>query len=148
MNNIIPGNKQCNTLPQSILKNDIETSDKKEIAKTLNKFFICIGYNIASAFNFTGTSHINPPMNQNLFIFSHVTTSSVQKLFSSLDNNKATGLNGISVHTLGAGSPILMYYLTYLFNFSLYLPVMFLPAGRKEIVLLWIQRYLVSILFI
>ena len=48
-------------------------------------------------------------MNQNLFIFSHVTTSSVQKLFSSLDNNKATGLNGISVDTLGAGSPILMY---------------------------------------
>ena len=30
---IIPGNKQCNTLPQSILKNDVEISDKKEIAK-------------------------------------------------------------------------------------------------------------------
>ena len=69
-------------------------------------------------------------MNQNLFIFSHVTTSSVQKLFSSLDNNKATGLNGISVHTLGAGSPILMYYLTYLFNFSL--STGYVPACWKK----------------
>ena len=58
-------------------------------------------------------------MNQNLFSFSRVTSSSVQKLISSLDNNKATGLDGISVRALKAGSPILSYYLAYLFNFFL-----------------------------
>ena len=42
LNNITPGSKQCNTLPQSILKNNIEISDKKEIAKTVNEFFISI----------------------------------------------------------------------------------------------------------
>ncbi|MEM6812708.1 MAG: endonuclease/exonuclease/phosphatase family protein, partial [Pseudomonadota bacterium] len=118
LNNIIPGSKQCNTLPQSILKNNIEISDKKEIAKTFNEFFISIGSNLASAFNFTGTSHINPPINQNSFTFSHVTTSSVKKLISSLDNNKATGL-----------------YRTILpiFSISLYLLVMFLSVGRKNV---------------
>ena len=119
LNNITPGSKQCNTFSQSILKNNIEISDKKEIAKTFNNFFISIGSNLASAFNFTGTSHINPPINQNSFTFSHVTTSSVKKLISSLDNNKATGLDGISVRALKAGSPTLSYYLSYLFNFSL-----------------------------
>ena len=58
LNNIIPCSKQCNNLPQSIIKNNIEIFDKKEIAETFNDFFIFIGSNLAAAFNFTGTSHI------------------------------------------------------------------------------------------
>ena len=98
--------------------------------------FLYLGSNLASAFNFTGTSHINPPMDQNLFTFSRVTTSSVQKLIYSLDNNKATGLDGVSVRALKAGSragsPILSYYLTYLFNFSLSIRCVFLPGCWKK----------------
>ena len=40
---------------------------KKKIAKTFNEFFISIGSNLAAALDFTGTSLINSPMNQNLF---------------------------------------------------------------------------------
>ena len=56
-------------------------------------------------------------MNQNSFNFSRVTISSVQKIISKLDNNKSTGLDGISVRTLKAG--YLSFYLTHIFNLSL-----------------------------
>ena len=120
LNNIIPGNKNNNSFPQSVTTEEgIEISDKKEIAKTFNDFFSSVGSKLAASFNFSDTSHINPPVNENPFSFSDVTKSSVQKLISKLDNNKATGLDGISVRALKAGSPILSYYLTYLFNMSL-----------------------------
>ena len=120
LNNIIPGNKKNNSFPQSVTTEErIEISGKKEIAKTFNKFFSSVGSKLAAAVNFSDTPHISPPINENYFSFSNVIKSSVQKLISKLDNNKATGLDGISVRALKAGSPFLSYYLTYLFNLSL-----------------------------
>ena len=50
-----------------------------------------------------------------------------------LDNNKATGLDGISVRALKAGSPVLSIYLAYMFNLSLNTGVLsYLKVGRKK----------------
>ena len=45
-------------------------------------------------------------------------SSKTIKIISKLDNNKATGLDDISVRALKAGSPVLSIYLAYLFNFK------------------------------
>ena len=85
-----------NIFPQSVTtEKGIEISDEKEIAKTFNEFFSSVGSKLAAAFNFSHTSHINPPVNENSFSFSNITKSSVQKLISKLDNNKVTGLDGV-----------------------------------------------------
>ena len=88
-------------------------------ANVFNDFFATVGSKLAETFNFNTTNHINPGVNKNLFVFSTVRLSTVQKLISKLDNNKATGLDEINVRALKAGSPILSFYLTYLFNLSL-----------------------------
>jgi hypothetical protein len=105
--------------PHSLSLDDNEISDKKEMAAVFNKFFATVGSKLGETFNFSDTLHICPPVNKNHFSFSHVKLSTVQKIISNLDNNKATGLDGINVHALKSGSPILSYYLTYLFNLSL-----------------------------
>ena len=82
-----------NIFPQSVTtEKGIEISDEKEIARTFNEFFSSVGSN-AAAFDFSDTSHVNPPVNENSFSFSNITKSSVQKLISKLDNNKVTGLD-------------------------------------------------------
>ena len=43
----------------------------------------------------------------------------MQKIIEKLDNTKATGLDDFGVKTIKEGSPILSYYLTHIFNFSL-----------------------------
>ena len=120
INNLIPGKKQCASGPKSVLdKNGIEVSDKKEMAKIFNNFFASVGSKLGKTFNFSDTNHINPSTNKNMFVFSNVRLSTVQKIISNLDNNKATGLDEINVRSLKAGSPILSYYLTHIFNLSL-----------------------------
>ena len=119
INKLIPGKKQCASGPKSIIDNGVEVSDKKEMARVFNDFFASIGAKLAETFNFNDTNHINPPINNNHFVFSNVRLSTVQKIISNLDNNKATGLDEINVRALKAGSPILSYYLTFLFNLSL-----------------------------
>ena len=57
-------------------------------------------------------------------------SSKTIKIISKLDNNKATGLDGISVRALKAGSPVLSIYLAYLFNLSLNTGVV--PESWKE----------------
>jgi len=70
MNNLIPSNKNCSSASSFISKDGIEISNKKEIAETFNNYFASIGSPLASAFNFTGTSHICPLNNKNVFNFS------------------------------------------------------------------------------
>ena len=116
---LVPDSKQSNFTPHSLSHNNKEISDKNEIASIFNSFFATIGSKLGETFNFSDTLHICPPVNKSHFSFSHVKLSYVQKLISNLDNNKATGLDGINVHALKSGSPILSYYLTHLFNLSL-----------------------------
>ena len=116
---LVPDGKKSNMTPHSLSLDDNEISDKKEMAAVFNKFFATVGSKLGETFNFSDTLHICPPVNKNHFSFSHVKLSTVQKIISNLDNNKATGLDGINVHALKSGSPILSYYLTHLFNLSL-----------------------------
>ena len=85
----------------------------------MTSFFATIGSKHAETFNFSETSHISPSNNLQHFQFCKVNLSVVQKIISQLDNNKATGLDGITVRSLKSGSPILSFYLTHLFNLSL-----------------------------
>ena len=48
-----------------------------------------------------------------------ITPKMVGKVISSLANGKATGLDGIGIKVLKAGSPVLSHYLSFLFSFSL-----------------------------
>ena len=98
---------------------DVEITDKKEIASKFNTFFARVGSKLASDFTTSGTSHICPPVNQKSFSFSTVQLSTVQRIIRSLENDKATGLDGIDVRALKFGSPILSYYITFIFNLSL-----------------------------
>ena len=43
----------------------------------------------------------------NIFKFKIISSEYVSKVISTLDNNKSTGLDGISVKVLKAGSPVL-----------------------------------------
>ena len=58
-------------------------------------------------------------MNQTNFFFKNVSLSTVIKIISKLDNGKATELDEIGVCAIKAGSPILSFYLTHIFNLSL-----------------------------
>ena len=108
-----------NRLAHSLKKCEDEVTDKKEMATIFNKFFATIGSKLAESFASNETSHITTSINPNQFNFSRVSLSVVQKIVSQLDNNKATGLDGIPARVLKAGSPILSFYLTHLFNLSL-----------------------------
>ena len=119
LNSLIPNDKRCNIIPHFLTDNGKEISNKKEIAETFNKFFSTIGSKLASAFPFYETSHICPKPVLNDFFFQSVSLSTVSKIISGLDNGKATGLDDICVKSLKAGSPILAYYLTHIFNLSL-----------------------------
>ena len=89
------------------------------MAETFNRFFSTIGSKLASVFPFSCTSHICPKPVYDNFLFGQVSLSTVSKIISGLDNGKATGLDGICVKSLKAGSPILAYYLTHIYNLSL-----------------------------
>ena len=119
LNSLIPNDKKSNTTPHFITNEGKEITDKKQIAEAFNKFFSTVGSKLAAAFTFSETSHISPKSIQDEFFFHSVSLSTVSKIISGLDNGKATGLDGICVKSLKAGSPILAYYLTHIYNLSL-----------------------------
>ena len=119
LNEIAPSDKKSNSSPNSLKNEGVEITDKKKMASVFNKFFATVGSKLAETFHFYDTSHINTPINPLQFNFSNVNMSVVQKIVSQLDTNKATGLDGITARSLKAGSPILSFYLAYLFNLSL-----------------------------
>ena len=114
LNSLIPNDNRSNTTPNFLTDEGVEITDKKQIVETFNKFFSSIGKKLASVFNFSDTSHICPSPVYETFFFDSVSLSTVTKIISGLDNGKATGLDGICVRSLKAGSPILSYYLTYI----------------------------------
>ena len=116
---MIPNDKRSNTTPNFLTDEGVEITDKKQIVETFNSFFSSIGTKLASVFNFSDTSHICPKPVYETFFFDSVSMSTVTKIISGLDNGKATGLDGICVRSLKAGSPILSYYLTFIYNLSL-----------------------------
>ena len=119
LNSLIPSDKRSNSTPNFLTDEGVEITDKKQIVETFNRFFSSIGTKLASFFNFSDTSHICPNSIYETFFFESVSLSTVTKIISGLDNGKATGLDGICVKSLKAGSPILSYYLTFIYNLSL-----------------------------
>ena len=119
LNSLIPNDKRSNTTPNFLTDEGVEITNKKQIVETFNRFFSSIGTKLASVFNFSDTSHICPKPVYETFFFDSVSMSTVTKIISGLDNGKATGLDGICVKSLKAGSPILSYYLTFIYNLSL-----------------------------
>ena len=103
--------------------------DKKEMASVFNKFFATIGSKLRENFNFSDTEH-------NLSLQMVITLNFLMLVFlqsiSQLDNNKATGLDGINVRALKLGSPIISFYLSHLFNLSLSLLELYLHVGKRN----------------
>ena len=100
------------------LNDGSETTHPKEISNTFNSFFVSVGAKLALKFT-SDTTKINPPVSRCEFRWTHIETKSVEKIISSLKNNKATGLDVIGSRLLKAGSPVLSIYLTSIFNTSL-----------------------------
>ena len=94
-------------------------SNNKKIANHFNSFFVNIGAKLASKFPTTDTSKINVSSPLNTFNFSSISSNDVAKVLNSLDMNKASGIDGISVRVLKEGSVALIDKLTFLYNFSL-----------------------------
>ena len=93
--------------------------DNKKIANQFNIFFKSIGSSLASKFKEVKTEDITVPYNPNTFQFKMVSGESVSKIISSLDNNKSTGLDGVSVRVLKAGNPFFSGVLAKMMNKSM-----------------------------
>ena len=119
LNEFLPDDKEPNSYPKTINQDGVEVTDQASIANIFNNFFVSIGPRLASAFNFSGTVHINPKINAENFHFGRVTNTAVLKMISKLDNGKATGLDEIGVRAIKAGAPVLSIYLSHIFNLSL-----------------------------
>lgn len=114
---IIP-NSTSNKVDSVTLDDGSVINDNKSIANQFNNFFTYIGSKLGSKFS-TCTSDINiSPPNGNTFNFQSISLKKVEEVVHSLDNNKATGLDGIGVKFLKEGSPVLCEKLRFLFNFS------------------------------
>ena len=99
-------------------QNEILT-ENKDMANRFNTFFSTVGSKLASKFTSVRSDQINIPINENLFSFNLVSPETVSKIISNLDNNKAVGMDGVSVKILKSGSPLLSQILSFLFNKSL-----------------------------
>ena len=81
LNEFVPTDKENNNFPKTLKQNGVEITDQTSIANTFNNFFVSIGPKLASAFSFSGKTHISPKMNQTNFFFKNVSLSTVIKLF-------------------------------------------------------------------
>ena len=81
LNEFVPTDKENNNFPKTLKQNWVEITDQTSIANTFNNFFVSIGPKLASAFSFSGKTHISPKMNQTNFFFKNVSLSTVIKLF-------------------------------------------------------------------
>ena len=100
------------------LNDGSKTTHPKEISNTFNSFFVSVGAKLDSKVT-SDTTKIYPPVSRHEFRWDHIEAKSVEKIISSLKNNKATGLDRIGLQLLKAGLPVLRIYLTNLFNTSL-----------------------------
>ena len=118
--NLLP--KNCSENITSLKGENNETqTESKVMANTFNYYFKTVGAKLASKFPPGRSDQINIPINQSNFSFKHVSPDTVSKIISSLENNKATGMDGISVKILKSGSPLLSHILSFLFNNSMLL---------------------------
>ena len=116
--NLLPKNSSENINSLKGDHNEILT-ENKDMANRFNNFFKTIGSKLASKFPSVNSDEINIPINQNVFSFKRVSPETVSKIISSLENNKAVGMDGVSVKILKSGSPLLSHILSYLFNKSM-----------------------------
>ena len=94
-------------------------SENKKISNHFNEFLVNIGAKLASKFPTTDTSKINVNGPLNTFNFRPFSCADVSKILNSLDSNKASGSDGISVQILKEGSAALVDKLTFIFNLSI-----------------------------
>jgi hypothetical protein len=112
-------NESSNSTLSSLKVDDRDITKNVEMANQLNSFFSSVGDKLASKFGTTTTNEICPNVNDEEFRFSHIQQSIVAKMINSLENGKATGVDGVGVRLLKAGCPVFSYILTIIFNKSL-----------------------------
>jgi hypothetical protein len=112
-------NESFNSTLSSLKVDDRDITKNVEMANQLNSFFSSVGDKLASKFGTTTTNEICPNVNDEEFRFSHIQQSTVAKMINSLENDKATGVDGVGVRLLKAGCLVFSYILTIIFNKSL-----------------------------
>ena len=116
---LIPDKNASCKIGDMTLEDGSVINDDKSISNHFNDFFINIGAKLVSKFPDTDASKINVNGPINTFNFSLFSSTDVAKIISSLDTNKASGIDSISPHLLKEGSPVLSSKLAFLFNFSI-----------------------------
>ena len=115
---LLPNNST--TKINSLKDNDMNLhTDNKSMSNISNTFFSTIGSKLADKFPRVETHQIQVNINNNSFSFSNVSEDIILKIINSLDNNKSSGLDGISVRALKAGSSVLSKKLSIIMNHSL-----------------------------
>ena len=122
---VVPGKtKSCNIT--SIVTQEGEITNPKEIANGINDYFANVGPNLANKIpDVCDTSNIPQRYNDKrgehsgVFNFNFVDEQYVLKHLKSLANNKAIGVDNISAKLLKASAEEIVVPLTYLVNFSL-----------------------------
>ena len=105
---------------QRIQVNGKEETEARSITDHFNEFFVDIGAKLAAKIS-GGKNPLTYVTKSNQYKFRAQTIdgNKILHLIKSLKKGKATGLDGISVRMLKAGSSALCDKLTYLFNFSI-----------------------------
>ena len=100
--------------------------NKQKLTDDFNEFFVNIGPHLAESFEDNGTGSAAKDIsssnqhNTNLFKFSPVTASFVEKQIKQMDPSVATGVDGISSKFLKIACPAICTSLIYLINKSLF----------------------------
>ena len=106
----------------SVKSGDVDISDPKQIAETLNDFFVNKGPSLANDIppsNYD-MSYIDLPIVLNsTFHFGRVTLEEIMKILKSIPNDKATGYDMLPVKLIKSAAESIIQPLTYIINQSL-----------------------------
>ena len=108
-------------LPKSLIINEVDISDEKEIATNLNKYFSNVGKNLASKIQ-KSKKHFNAYLNKSNFpdiSNETLTHKELELAFSSLKRNKGLGYDGISSNIIIDTKRYIMNPLLHIFERSL-----------------------------
>ena len=115
-NNIL-GRKNKSKTPHTLLQDDDEITDKKEICNIFNRYFVNVGQNLADAIpnnnldplNYLGDRHLNS------FCFLATTPQEVYNTIKKFDNKKSS-LNNVPIFIIKKISHIISPLLSDIFN--------------------------------
>ena len=122
LNLLIPRKNKGSKINSLITENG-EIQDSKEIANELNEYFVNVGPTLANKIDYDYSRdqclNLNAIIVKSKFKLSIVRTETVKKALQRLSNDKATGIDGIPIKLLKLAIPFILDSLTHIVNMSL-----------------------------